>query len=482
MSGAISARVLKAMGVFGGVQVMGVLCSIVRTKLVALWLGPAGIGLFGIYNLAADMLRTLSQLGFRDSSVRDVVANRTDAARLASIICVVRRWGVILGSLGVLVMLVASPVLSLKTFGSYSNTLGFALLGLVLFFGALTAAEQVLLQGLGHLRELAKASMWGMLGGLAVSAPMYYFWRMESILPSIIAYAVTTWGAMYFYRVRGTGTNVALSLRETFRQGRHFIVLGIFMTSADFISQLISYIFVAWLNIGEGDTVVGFYQAGYTMINRYIGLVLAAVVMEYYPRLASALASALRLRVYVAHEALLLMLILLPAALFFISFAPWIVSLLYAGEFTVVTPYVTIAMIGVIFRALSYCMAYVILAKGDGVIYLVTESLSAALSLVLNIVAFRLWGIAGLGVSYALWYLGYLVIIAIVYFRRYGLSVPAPTVRFALLSVVLVTAGVVIALAVSPLVVLPVAVITAIVCLRRLLKLGRFRRRQVTTV
>ena len=36
----LSAKVLKAMGLFGGVQGVGILCSVVRVKLVALWLGP----------------------------------------------------------------------------------------------------------------------------------------------------------------------------------------------------------------------------------------------------------------------------------------------------------------------------------------------------------------------------------------------------------------------------------------------------------
>ena len=35
----LSARVLKVMGLFSGVQVLTILCSIVRTKLVAMWNG-----------------------------------------------------------------------------------------------------------------------------------------------------------------------------------------------------------------------------------------------------------------------------------------------------------------------------------------------------------------------------------------------------------------------------------------------------------
>ena len=35
----LSERVLKIMGIFSGVQIVSILCSIVRTKLVAVWLG-----------------------------------------------------------------------------------------------------------------------------------------------------------------------------------------------------------------------------------------------------------------------------------------------------------------------------------------------------------------------------------------------------------------------------------------------------------
>ena len=74
----LSARILKAMGLFGGVQGVGILCSVVRVKLAALWLGPAGVALFGIFNGAVDMVRSFSQLGLRSSSVRDVACHRRE--------------------------------------------------------------------------------------------------------------------------------------------------------------------------------------------------------------------------------------------------------------------------------------------------------------------------------------------------------------------------------------------------------------------
>ena len=42
-SNSISRMALKAVGLFGGVQVAGILCAMIRTKLVALLIGPVGV-------------------------------------------------------------------------------------------------------------------------------------------------------------------------------------------------------------------------------------------------------------------------------------------------------------------------------------------------------------------------------------------------------------------------------------------------------
>lgn len=52
MASKLSQHILKAMGLFGGAQAAVILMSIVRTKLVAVWLGPLGVGLNAIYLLS----------------------------------------------------------------------------------------------------------------------------------------------------------------------------------------------------------------------------------------------------------------------------------------------------------------------------------------------------------------------------------------------------------------------------------------------
>lgn len=64
------------------------------------------------------------------------------------------------------------------------------------------------------------------------------------------------------------------------------------------------------------------------------------------------------------------------------------------------------------------------MAKGDGTVYILTESLSAFLGLALNILGYSLWRFEGLGVSYIVWYASYTVITYVVYARRYRLVWP----------------------------------------------------------
>ncbi|MCM1077044.1 MAG: oligosaccharide flippase family protein [Bacteroides sp.] len=475
MSAGVSGRVLKAMGIFGGVRMLQILFGVVRVKLVAIWLGPAGMGLFGIFNGAVDTVSTLTQLGIRSSAVRDIAGAPSEAGRNL-MVAVTRRWGWMLGVLGAVVMAAFSPLLSRWTFGSADHSLSYVLLALSMFLLSVANAEEAIMQGLGALRRLAKASVWGVAAGFAVSVPMYYFWGIASVVPSIIAYSFSILAAMCFFRVPSGGGTAHITYGETFSRGKRFILLGIYMTLADFIAQALSYVFIVWLSRRAGEDEVGIYQAGYTMVNRYVGMIFAALASEYYPRLASVANSRMRLNVFVAHEIKVILMLLLPAVMLMISVAPWLVSLLYDSRFAPATSFITIAMAGVVLRGFSYCMSYLILARGDGRTFLVTESVSAVAGLALNLGCYHLWGIAGLGVSYTLWYLLYVLIIGWVYRFRYRLRLPWAIRRMVLAVLAVTLLSIVVGCIFAPLVLLPFALIVSAVSLQRLYKMFRGRR------
>ncbi len=429
----LSAGILKAMSIFGGVQVISILCSIVRTKLVAVWIGAAGVGLFAIYNSTIEMISAFTRFELRSSSVRDI--SSAAPSRLVVITTAVRRWSWLLGMFGAILIIGLSPWLSQWSFGDDNHTLGFVLLSVAVMLLSVIDGEFAILQGTSMLRQLAKASMWGVVAGVSISIPMFYFWRIDSIIPSILAYVVMTAVMVFVYRRKPERSVPKISLKETFSIGRGFIVLGFYMMLSTFVCMLVFYLFIAYLNNYADIETVGHYQAGYTLVNKYVGLVFTAIGMEYFPRLARVNKSTHRTNLFVTHEITIVLYVLIPIVAAFIAADDLIIRLFYADDFLVIVPFISWAIVGTVFRGVSWCMAFVILARGDGKIFLLTESISAVTSLTLNVIAYRLWGLEGLGYAYFGWYVVYAMVVWAVYHFKYRMKVEPKTILLIAISV-----------------------------------------------
>lgn len=431
----LTAGVLKALSIFGGVEMIKIICSIVRSKLIAIWVGSIGVGLFGIYNTAIDLLNVIFQLGIRDSAVRDIAANNGSSS--SRTIIIVRRWALFLGIVGLIATITLSPALSIISFDDTSHSSAFIVIAAIIFMSSVQNGELAILQGTQQLGRLAKSSMWGVVIGVVISIPMFYYWDVDSVLPALVVYSLATTIATLSQRVKTQKPTPHISIKETYDKGRGFITLGIYLTVSAIVTNLVSFLFMAYLN-NVGDTAaVGQYNAAYTIINKYVGVIFIAIAMEYYPRLSKVIGSNNRTSTFVSHEMSIALWVLLPIIALFVASSGIIIPLLYSNEFAEALPFVIWAIIGTIFRAISWCMAFVILARGDGKAFLLTESASAITSITLNIIAYRLWGMEGLGLAYTAWYIIYSIIVACVYYYRYKLHLGDKMYRLIALTVVL---------------------------------------------
>ena len=438
---ATTTRVLKALSIFGGAQALGVICAVVRTKVTAVLIGPAGVGILAVLVSTMDLLTTISQLSLRQSAVRDLSAKQSDESR-QRITGIVRRLALLLGFFGLMTAVVLSPFLSRWGFGNSDYILSFVCLAPMLLFSSVAGGETAIMQGYDKLGGVAKSSVYSALTGVAVSIPLLYFFRVDGLVPVLLTYSFCLFAFSLKFGVH-TGHRVKISTIEALKDGKSILGLGIYMTLSTTFSMMSAYLFVVFLNHNYDESTVGIFQSGYTLINSYVGIIFTAIAVEFYPRLSSVIGHTKRAEVIVSHEIKIAMSVLVPLVLIFASFAWLAIKILYTSSFEAVLPFVTIGMTGCMFRAISWCMAFVILAKGDGKIYLWSESLSAVLYLVLFVVLFRHMGFLGLGIAYTLWYLAYTVIIYLIYRRRYGMRLRGGTRRLCIAGLATGIAGVV---------------------------------------
>src|SRR3954462_2019761 len=64
------AQILKSTALIGGSSVINVGFGILRTKAMAIILGPSGVGLMGLYQSIADVTQSLAGMGIQSSGVR----------------------------------------------------------------------------------------------------------------------------------------------------------------------------------------------------------------------------------------------------------------------------------------------------------------------------------------------------------------------------------------------------------------------------
>lgn len=409
---------MKGTSIFGGVQIFNIIISIFRSKIVAVLLGPSGMGIVGLLLSTTGIITSLTNFGLGTSAVRDIAtANESNnSERIKKVVTVFRRLVWITGLLGMLVTLFTASLLSQLTFGNDEFTMAFVFLSITLLFNQLTSGQDVLLQGMRKINYLAKANMLGAFCGLLISLPLYYCYHIDGIVPAMLISSffllVITW---YFSRsVKVKQSKV--SLNETIFEGKGMLKMGFLLSLSGLITTGSSYIIRVFIsNTGSLDDV-GLYNAGFAIIGTYVGLVFTAMSTDYYPRLSAVSHDNKKATLLINQQAEIAILILAPILTLFLIFINWAVLILYSSKFIAVNELIQWAALGMYFKAASFSIGYVMLAKGASKTFFWSEVIANSYILIFNILGYKYFGLSGLGFSFLV---GYLFLLFQVYFIAY---------------------------------------------------------------
>ena len=67
-------QIMKATSIFGGVQVYNIIISVIRSKFIAVLLGPTGMGISGLLTSTTGLIGNITNLGLSTSAVKNVAA------------------------------------------------------------------------------------------------------------------------------------------------------------------------------------------------------------------------------------------------------------------------------------------------------------------------------------------------------------------------------------------------------------------------
>jgi O-antigen/teichoic acid export membrane protein len=436
-------QIMKATSLFGGVQIISILVSIIQTKFVAVLLGPLGMGIASLLNSTIGFIANLADCGLGTSAVKDVAAayGTGNAKRVAMVVTVFRRWIWITGTTGMLVTVLLSPWLSWLTFGNRNYTFAFIGVAVTLLLGQISSGQTVLLRGSRRIGDMAKAKVWGSLVGLFVTLPVYYLWGLHGIVPCIILMSVISLFFSWLFARKIQIKPICISRKRTFVEGKDMLRMGFLLTLSGLITSATTYIFRIYLSRYGGVDQVGLYNAGFAMISTYVGLVFTAMSADYYPRLSAVANNNRACNETVNQQAEVAILILAPIILIFIVFVRWAIILFYSTKFIPINEMILWAALGILFKAASWPVVYIFLAKGVSKFFFFSELIANIYILMLNLIGYRWGGLTGLGISYLCGYFIYLLQVYWLCRNKYGFRFENSFLRIFALQLILTISG-----------------------------------------
>jgi antigen flippase len=395
-------QILKSTALVGGSSVINIAIGIVRTKSMAILLGPAGFGLAGLYGSIANLTQSIAGMGINSSGVRQIAeaVGSNDTERIHRTATVLRRTSIVLGGLGAALLVVFSRQVSKLTFGDDQHAAAVSLLSIAVLFNLVSAGQTALIQGLRHISDLAKVSVIGALLGTITTIPIVYLLRERGVVPSLVGVAALSLVTSWWYSRRVQIETPSLTGHQGGQEAAALLKLGFaFMTSGLMTIGSAYIIRIAVLHkLGLGAT--GVYQAAWTLGGLYVGFILQAMGADFYPRLTASAKDNPTCNRLVNEQARVSLLLACPGVLATLTFAPLVIALFYSSRFGAAVEMLRWICLGTALQVISWPMGFIIVAKSENRLFFISELAWTAVHLGLAWVCLDRLGLNGAGIAF----------------------------------------------------------------------------------
>ena len=395
-------QILKSSVLIGGSSVLNIGIGIVRTKAMAVLLGPAGFGLMSLYGSIADLAVSIAGMGVNSSGVRQIAeaAGSSDEKRIARTVTVLRRTAVLLGIFGAGLLVVFCRQLSAWTFGTDEHAGAVALLSLVVLFRLVAAGQGALVQGMRRIADFAKMGVLGALFGTMISIPVVYFLREEGVAPSLVCIAAMSTVTAWWYSRKVRIQPAAMTSSEIRHEAASLLKLGFAFMASGFLVMGAAYAVRIIVVHNVGLEAAGFYSAAWTLSGLYVGFVLQAMGADFYPRLVSVATDNPRCNRLVNEQAQVSLLLAGPGIVATIAFAPLAIPLFYSNKFVEAVEILRWICLGMALRVITWPMGFIIVAKNRQLIFFGADLAWTVINVGLAWLCVGYLGLNGAGIAF----------------------------------------------------------------------------------
>jgi len=404
-------RILAATVIMGGATVASILIGIVKTKIFALVIGPAGIGAIGLFTSIMATAAAVGSMGLGFSGVREIAASAERRALVRKALWYAA-WP--------LALLTAAAL----WFGRFEiarwvgvgadQAFSIGLIGIAGALSIIAVVQTAEIQGLGRVRDVAKVRVGGALLALFLGIPAVIYFGPIGLVMAVVALPLGNAMAALPCRPRFKDAALGPGLGELTQEWRRLLTLGATIMVTSSLATAALVVIRALVIRQDGMEMAGLYQAAYAISALNASLVLSAMATDYFPRLSGTEQDRGASATLVNQQLHAALLLASPILLGMSATAPLVLHILYSGAFTGGSDLLRWQLTGELLKLPGWALGFLLIARSDKSRFLLVETSFAAIFVGSTFLLLPRLGLIGAGMSYALGYLVYsLTLVAI---------------------------------------------------------------------
>jgi enterobacterial common antigen flippase len=371
----LAARMLWVTAAMGFSAGLVLVLAAVRNKLVAVDLGPAGVGSLALLVSFISFASVIAELGIGNGAVREIAAaeaehneDERDAFRRA-----LRLSALVLGLFGAVFVAVAAGPIARSVLQQPDLVEETRLSSVAVGAGVLSAAAMGELRGFRRVRALAVLP--GLAGLIGTAATLVAFAGGINLLPVVIIVPAASLAALAWVALTGLPRLRRRQPEELASRVRKLVALGLAFTLNTGIAALGALLLRLLIDRRLGTADTGEFQAAFTIASSSVGFLFAALATDYMPLLSSLAHDSARLNRAANTQLRVAMLVSAPGIAVLIAAAPTIVALLYSSAFHETARLLRIMLLGDLLRLAAWTLGYILIARRAKRLFVATELL-----------------------------------------------------------------------------------------------------------
>jgi O-antigen/teichoic acid export membrane protein len=400
-----SRSLIKSMLIIGSAQMVNIVISILRMKVLAVLLGPAGIGLLSIYNNFREMMVMGAGLGLSSSGVRQIASVKGEAETLSRVRRVLLGALLLQGTLALVVVWMLRERLALWLLDDIDYVTEIGLIGVAMVLTLLAGSQTALLQGLRRIGDLARVTVLGALVGTLAGLLAVWTWGQDGLIWFILVQPLAAILVAHYYTSRVPRPIAApLSLSGFWQAWYPMARLGIVFMLGGLITTVALLLIRSRVMQELGLDAAGQFAAAWSISMIYVGFLLQSMGADYFPRLTEVINDRDAANRLMNDQMQLALALGGPVLLLLIGLAPWLIRLLYSAEFSPAVTLLQWQTVGNVFKLASWPLGFAFVASAKSQVFLFNQVLWNLIFLSLGWFGLSYWGMDILGVAFLLAY------------------------------------------------------------------------------